>query len=111
MSHRTQWCSRAFFVQRPTKEGEIIKSRQVSDLKKVNPRLVRVRNPLDGSSHILRRLEPDEVSFRAIDLSTGYDQVTIHADSRDLFTIILPTGKYWYTTLPQGASFSSDYLT
>ena len=50
-----------------------VKSRQVSDLKKVNPRLVRVGNPLDGSSHILRRLEPDEVSFRAIDLSSGYD--------------------------------------
>ena len=51
-----QWCSHAIFVKKLTKEGEGVKVRLVSDLKKVNPKLVRVGNSLDGSSHILRRL-------------------------------------------------------
>ena len=82
----------------------------VSDLKRVNPKLVRAGNPLDGSSHILKRLEPDENLFGSIDLSSGYHQVTIHPDSKDLFTIILLTGRYRYMILPQGASISSDYF-
>ena len=43
-------------------------------------------------------------------MSSGYHQVSIHEDSRDIFSIILPSGKYRYCTLPQGASVSSDYF-
>ena len=84
MSHPTEWCSRTFFVQKLTKEGKEIRTRLVSNMKNVNPRLVRVANPLDGFFHILRRLEPNETLFVAIDLSSGYQQVTIHPNSRDL---------------------------
>ena len=48
--------------------------------------------------------------FGAVDLSSGYHQVSIHPDSRDLFTIILPNGRYKHNTLPHGCSISSDYF-
>ena len=85
--------SGVLFVQKPTKEGEEVKLRLVLDLKRVNPNLSTIGNPLDGSAHILRRLESDETLFGAIDLSSGNHQVTIHTESTDLFTIILPTGR------------------
>ena len=65
---------------------------------------------MDGSSHILKRLEPDETMFASVDMSSGYHQVSIDESCRDVFTIILPAGKFRYCTLPQGASVSSDYF-
>ena len=53
----TDNCSRAFFVQRNSKDGTI-KARLVTDVRKVNTNLKRVGTPLDGSSHILKRLQP-----------------------------------------------------
>ena len=82
----------------------------MSDLRRVNINTERVGTPLDGSSHILKRLEPDETMFASVDMSSGYHQVAIHEDSQDIFSIILPTGKFHYCTLPQGASVSSDYF-
>ena len=103
--HATSTCSRAFFVQKNNKDGAI-KARLVTDLKKVNPNLVRVGTPLDGSSHILKRLEPEETMFASVDMSSGYHQIAIDESSRDIFTVILPAGKFRYCTLPQGASVS-----
>ena len=82
----------------------------MTDLRRVNPNLKRVGTPLDGSSHILKRLEPEETVFASVDMSSGYHQVTIDEDSCDIFTIILPAGKFRYCTLPKVASVSSDYL-
>ena len=53
--HPTKNCSRAFFVQKNNKDGTI-KARLVSDLREVNTNLERVGTPMDGSSHILKRL-------------------------------------------------------
>ena len=66
--------------------------------------------PLDGSSHILKRLQPDETMFCRVDMSSGYHQVNIHKDSRDIFTIVLLAGKFRYCVLNQGASVLSDYF-
>ena len=81
ISHPTKCCICAFFIQKPTKEGEELKARLIRYLKKINPDLVRLGNPSDGSSHILRRLEQDDVLFGAIELSSGYHQVSTHLDS------------------------------
>ena len=66
--------------------------------------------PPDGSSHILMRLQHDEKIFCSVDMSSGYHQVNLHEDSRVIFTIVLPAGKFLYCVLPQGASVSSDYF-
>ena len=102
--HSTENCSCAFFVQKNMKDGTI-KARLVTDLRKVNTNLKRVGTPLNGSSHTLKRLQPEETMF-----CKGYHQVTINEDSHDVFTIKLPAGKSIYCVLPQGASVSSDYF-
>ena len=91
--HPTENCSHAFFVQKNTKDGTI-KARLVTDLRKVNTSLIRVGTPLDCSSHILKRLQPEEIMFCSVDMSSGYHQVTFDEDSLEVFTIILPAGKF-----------------
>ena len=86
--HPTNNCSSAFFVKKNNKDGTI-KARLATDLRKVNTNLKRVGTPLDGSSHILKRLEPEETMFASVDMSSGYHQVTIDEDSRNIFTTIL----------------------
>ena len=54
--HPTSTCSRAFFVQKYMKDGSI-KARLVTYLRDVNSNTKRVGTPLDGSSHILKRLQ------------------------------------------------------
>lgn len=108
--HPTEWCSRAFWVQKPGSSDDDPKVRLVTDLRRINEILQRVGYPMDGASHILKRLEPDETFFGVLDLSSGYHQVAIHEDSRDYFTIILPNGKFRYTVMPQGCSVSSDFF-
>ena len=57
---------------------------------------------------ILKREEPDECFFGSVDLSSGYHQIPLHEESKDLFCIILPQGKFRFTVLPQGTSPSCD---
>ena len=73
-------------------------------MKHVNHSVDTVGYPMDGSSHILIRLEPGDVCFRVIDL------VPVHPDSKDLLNIILPQGKYRFTCLPQGLACSTDFF-
>ena len=65
---------------------------------------------MDGSTHILKRLEAEDVCFGVIDLTQGYHQVGVAESSRDLLSIILPQGKYRFTCLPQGLNVSSDFF-
>ena len=62
----------------------------------VNKGLKRVCNPLYGSSHILKRLNPEDKYYAVCDLNMGYYQLELHPESRDLFTIVLPRGKDRY---------------
>ena len=91
------------------KDGSI-EARLICDLRDVNGNTKRVGTPLDGSSHILKRLKSDETWFCSVDMSSGYSQVTLHEDSRDTFCIVLPQGKFRFCVLPQGAAISSDYF-
>ena len=105
-NHPTAWCSRSFFVQKPGVGPT--KVRMVSDFRPVNRILRRPGYPYEGSTQILKRLNPEEPFFSTIDLSSGYHQLTLHEDDRDLFAIILPQGKFRYRVLPQGISPASD---
>ena len=104
--HSTEWCARSFFVTKPNSQP--LKVRLVSDFRGVNRILKRPGYPMEGSSLLLKRLNPNETVFCTIDLSSGYHQVQIAEESRDLFSIILPQGKFRFCVLPQGSSPASD---
>ena len=100
--------SRVFFVEKPTKPGEPVKARLVADFRGVNKKLRRPEHPLKGSSGILKRLNPKHKYFAAVDMSSGFSQIPLAEESRNLFTVILPWGKYRYKVLPQGLNVSPE---
>ena len=58
--HATDWCARGVFVTKPSSTVDSIKVRLVSDFRGVNKILRRPGYPMDGSSLILKRLDPNE---------------------------------------------------
>ena len=79
----TPWFSYAFFVQKPGSTDDDPSVRLVTNLKPVNKVVDNVGYPMDGSSHILRRLEPDETCFAVVNLVQGFHQILLYPDSRD----------------------------
>ena len=68
----------------------------------------RHEHPLEGSWGILRRLDPQDKYFAAVDFSSGFSQLPLAEESCHLFNIILPWGKYRYCVLPQGLNVSPE---
>ena len=102
----TENLSRGFFVEKPGKET--VKARLVADFRGINKKLRRPEHPLEGSWGILRRLDPQDKYFAAVDFSSGFSQLPLAEESRNLFNIILPWGKYRYCVLPQGLNVSPE---
>ena len=98
--------SRGFFVEKKTAPGEEVKVRLVADFRGVNRKLQRPEYPLDNCWGILKRLDPAHRFFSAIDFSSGYSQIPLAEECRDMLTIFLPQGRFRYTVLPQGLSVS-----
>ena len=94
-------CSRVFLVQKNNKDGTI-KACLVTDLRKVNPNMERVGTPFDGSSHILKVLEPEETMFSSVDMSSGYHQVELDEETSEMCAFSTRKGQYQYTKLPMG---------
>ena len=62
--HSTSWCARSFFVEKNSSDPEPeVKVILVSDFRQVNRILKRPGYPLEGSSQILKRLDPSEPFF------------------------------------------------
>ena len=85
-----------------------MKSRLVADFHGINRKLRRPEHPLEGSWGILKRLNPHDKYFAAVDFSSGFSQLPLAEESRHLFNIILPWGKYRYCVLPQGLNVSPE---
>ena len=85
-----------------------MKARLVADFRGINKKLRRSEHPLEGSWGILRRLDHQDKYFAAVDFSSGFGQLPLAEESRDLFNIILPWGKYRYCVLPQGLNVSPE---
>ena len=90
ISGYTEHVSQVFFVEKNTKPGEPVKVRLVADFRGINRKLQRPEHPLDNSWGILKRLNPKHKFFAAIDFSSGYSQIPLAEESRELFNIILP---------------------
>ena len=102
----TENLSRGFFVEKPGKTE--VNARLVADFRGINKKLRRPEIPLEGSLNILRRLDPRDKYFACVDFSSGFSQLPLDEESRDLFNIILPWGKYRYCVLPQGTCVSPE---
>ena len=64
--------------------------------------------PFYSSDAIIRSIDPTTRVFAKVDLTSGYRQIELWLEDRDLMTFILPFGKYRYTMLPMGLSPSGD---
>ena len=84
----TENLSRGFFVEKPS--NETVKARLVADFRGINRKLRRPEHPLEGSWGILKRLNPHDKYFAAVDFSSGFSQLPLAEESRHLFNIILP---------------------
>ena len=71
-------------------------------------KLRRPEHPLGESWEILKRLNPHDKYFAAVDFSSGFSQLPLAEESHHLFNIILPWGKYRYCVLPQGLNVSPE---
>merc|ERR1711888_293654 len=100
--------SRGFFVEKNTAPREEVKVRLVADFRQVNQKLQRPEYPLDNCWGILKRLDPSHRFFSVIDFSSGYSQIPLAEECHDMFTILLPQGKFRFTVLPQGLSVSPE---
>ena len=67
----------------------------------------RTRYPIPKIQDMLQQVEGFTYAS-AIDLNIGYYHIKLDAESRKLCTIVLPWGKYEYTSLPMGLSNSPD---
>ena len=71
-----------------------MKVRMVADFRNLNKILKRPGVPVEGSTQLLKRMNPAHRYFGVLDMTSGYNQIQIPEQYRDLFTIILPQGKY-----------------
>ena len=82
--------------------------RIVSDFKTLNKAMERPSRPTESSSQLLRNIEPDSRFFVTLDLTSGYHQVKVEKESRNLLVISTPSGRYRYTVLAQGVCSAGD---
>merc|ERR1711951_275953 len=109
-THWTKWLSRGMFVGKAVKEGEEVRARLVSDFRVLNKALKRPNYPIEGSSQLIKQVNPRHRFWITLDFTSGYHQCALHEDDRDYFSIILPQGKFRYAVHPQGASSLSDFF-
>ena len=100
----SQWASKAF----PVLKGNRKEVRIVSDFKTLNKAIEQPFWPTESSSQLIRNIEPDSRFFVTLDLTSGYHQVKVEKESRNLLVISTPSGRYPYTVLAQGVCSAGD---
>ena len=55
-------------------------------------------------------MDPEAKVFGALDLTSGYHQLCLSEEDKDLTTFTLPFGRYRYEVLPMGLKPSSDHF-
>ena len=79
-----------------------------ADFKDVNRVLKSPNYPNEGSDSHLKQIDPSAQVFCTLDFSHGYYQVEIDERDSDLFSFIVPQGKYRFCRLAQGSKPASD---
>ena len=100
----SQWASKAFPVVKGNGKDVCI----VSDFKQLNKAIERPHWPTESSDQLLRNIESDSRFFVTLDLTSGYHQLEVDKESRNLLCISTSSGRYRYTTLTQGVCSAGD---
>ena len=90
INHWTPQQSRGFFVEK--RRNDEVSAHLDADYRAVNRKIRRPGVPQEGSCNILKRLNPQDIYFSCVDMSSVFSQIELHEDSRDLFTIIFVSG-------------------
>jgi hypothetical protein len=102
-SEPSEWCSRGFFVMKPSGEARL-----VVDLSPLNQFIERPIHPFIPANELLKNLNPESTVYCKLDCVKGYFQIPLDEESKKLTTFLLPSGRYRYLRAPMGLSSSSD---
>ena len=100
----THWCAGMVVV--PKKSGEV---HICVDLKPLNERVLREAHPLPGVDETLAQLTGATVMSK-LDANSGFWQIPLSKDSRELTTFITPFGRYCFNKLPFGISSAPEHF-
>ena len=98
------WCAGMVVV--PKKSGDV---RICADLKPLNESVLRETHPLPGVDEILAQLTGSTVMSK-LDANSGFWQIPLSKDSRELTTFITPFGRYCFNKLPFGISSAPEHF-
>ena len=106
--NRSEWAAPTYLIKKKTVNADgVAKARFISDFRQLNARIKRTPYPIPKIQDMLQQLEGFTYAS-SIDLNMGYYHIKLDAASSKLCTIVLPWGKYEYTSLPMGLSNSPD---
>ncbi len=81
--------------------------RLVIDYRKVNEKVVKDKFPLPRIEEIFDQLGRAKF-FSVVDLASGFHQIPLHKDSRDITAFSTDSGSYRFTRIPFGLSISCN---
>jgi len=100
----TLWCAGMVIV--PKKSGDV---RICVDLKPLNESILRETHPLPGVDETLAQFTGATVMSK-LDANSGFWQISLAKDSRELTTFITPFGRYCFNKLPFGISSAPEHF-
>jgi len=100
----TLWCAGMVVV--PKKSGDV---RICVDLKPLNESVLRETHPLPGVDETLAQLTGATVMSK-LDANSGFWQIPLAKESRELTTFITPFGRYCFNKLPFGISSAPEHF-
>ena len=102
----SEWTSQAFPVIKPN--ANPVACRWVSSFVHLNRALKRPTFGTANLPNLIRSIPSDARLFVSIDLKSGFHQIAVDEESRQLLTIISEYGRYRYTRLAQGICSATD---
>ena len=100
----TLWCAGMVVV--PKKSGDV---RICVDLKPLNENVLRETHPLSGMDETLAQLTEATVMSK-LDANSGFWQIPLAKNCRELTTFITPFGRYCFNKLPFGISSAPEHF-
>ena len=96
----TDYCAHGMFIKKKITDGST-KVRLVADFKGLNRILKRPEYPNEASFNLLKRIPPQARVFAVVDWCSGYYQIEIQEQFRELFSFVVSQGKFHFCRLPQ----------
>ena len=100
----TEWCSPCQFILKPN--GKDV--RMVTDFTKLNQYVKRPVHPFRSAQSVLQSFRPESKYFAKVDLLSGYFQLPLAEQCRDLTCFITEYGRYRYCRGPMGLCATGD---